>query len=85
LNFNHHEVIPQLPEGQHHDAKHHITAKQLHCEATSLAVRRTSLRSTLTFPSGKISLNMGGILFRNTQYSVCVLAGNCAMQCIFVF
>ena len=24
--FNYHEVIPQLPEGQHHDAQHHIIA-----------------------------------------------------------
>jgi hypothetical protein len=44
LNFNHHEVIPQLPEGQHHDAQHHITAKQLHCAATSLSRQGKSHR-----------------------------------------
>jgi hypothetical protein len=56
LIFNHHEVIPQLPEGQHHDAKHHITAKQhhspsgeLHCEATSLRSNFTAQLSGLFF------------------------------------
>jgi hypothetical protein len=34
LNFNHHEVIPQLPEGQHH------------CEATSLRSNITVLHLT---------------------------------------
>jgi hypothetical protein len=45
-----------LPEGEHHDAQHHITAKQLHCEATSL-------RSNITFPSGKISSGIAAWFF----------------------
>jgi hypothetical protein len=68
LNFNHHEVIPQLPEGQHHDAQHRITAKQHHCVATSLRsnftakqlhCEATSLRSNFTFPFGKPSACQG--------------------------